>query len=81
LRQPIALDGKTRRGNGNDGHKANHLVSAVDNGGFCIGEAPADDKSNEITAIPEPLKRLNVQGAVITTEAMGCQTEIVRVIR
>jgi predicted transposase YbfD/YdcC len=79
IKKTLALDGKTRRDNGNDGHKANRIVSAVDNGGFCIGGVPVDDESNEITAISEPLKRLNVQGAVIMTDAMGCQTEIVRV--
>jgi len=40
-----------------------------------------DDKSNEITAIPELLKQLNVQGTIVTTYAMGCQTDIARQIR
>ena len=40
-----------------------------------------DDKSNEITAIPELLKQLNVKDAIVTTDAMDCQTDIVKLIR
>jgi predicted transposase YbfD/YdcC len=69
IRKILALDGKTQRGNGNDEQKANHIVSVVDNGGFCIGEVLTDDKSNEITAIPELLRQLNVQGTIVTTDA------------
>jgi predicted transposase YbfD/YdcC len=64
VKKILALGGKTQRGNGNGGQKANHIVSAADNGGFCIGEALADDKSNEITAIPQLLEQLNVRGAL-----------------
>ena len=81
VRKILALDGKTQRGNGNGTQKANHIVSAVDNNGFCIGETLVDDKSNEITAIPELLESLNIKGHIVTTDAMGCQTEIVRLIR
>ena len=61
IRKIFALDGKTRRGSGGAGQKANHIVSAVDGDGFCVGETPADDKSNEITAIPHLLKPLNIR--------------------
>jgi predicted transposase YbfD/YdcC len=81
VKKILALDGKTQRGNGNDGQKANHIVSAVDDRGFCLGEVLVDDKSNEITAIPELVQQLNVQGTIITTDAMGCQTDIARLIR
>jgi len=81
VKKILAIDGKTQRGNGNEGQKANHIVSAVDDGGFCLGEVLADDKSNEITAIPDLLERLNVQGTIVTTDAMGCQTDIARLIR
>jgi hypothetical protein len=64
IKKILALDGKTQRGNGKDGQKANHIVSAVDNCGFCIGEVLVNDKSNEITAIPELLKQLNVKGTI-----------------
>jgi predicted transposase YbfD/YdcC len=81
VRKILALDGKTQRGNGNDGQKANHIVSAVDSGGFCLSEVLVNDKTNEIRAIPELLHQLNVQGTIVTTDAMGCQTDIARLIR
>ena len=81
IKKILALDGKTQRGNGNGVQKANHIVSAVDNNGICLGEALVDEKSNEITAIPELLQQLNVKGTIVTTDAMGCQTDIARLIR
>jgi predicted transposase YbfD/YdcC len=81
VRKLLALDGKTQRGNGNGEQKANHIVSAVDECGFCVGEVPVNDKSNEITAIPVLLKSLNIKGHIVTTDAMGCQTDIARLIR
>ena len=81
VRKLLAIDGKTQRGNGNAGQKANHIVSAVDENGFCLGEERVDNKSNEITAIPELLGNLNIKGHIITTDAMGTQREIVKVIR
>ena len=81
VKKLLAIDGKTQRGNGNKNQKANHIVSAVDENGFCIGEKLVDDKSNEITAIPQLLDALNVKGHIITTDAMGTQTEIVKKIR
>jgi len=81
VRKILALDGKTQCGNGNKEQKANHIVSAVDENGFCLGQKRADGKSNEITAIPELLDELNIKGNIITTDAMGTQTEIVKKIR
>lgn len=81
IKKIIGIDGKTQRGNDTDEQKANHIVSAVDNDGFCIGQVKTADKSNEITAIPELIDNLNVAGHIITTDAMGCQTEIVKKIR
>ena len=81
VRKILALDGKTQRGNGSAQQKANHIVSAVDNDGFCLGEVLVDDKSNEITAIPKLLETLNVKGHIVTTDAMGCQTDIARLIK
>ena len=81
IKKILALDGKTQRGNGNKNQKANHIVSAVDDNGFCLGQKRVDEKSNEITAIPELLDSLNVRGHIITTDAMGTQTEIVSKIR
>jgi predicted transposase YbfD/YdcC len=81
IKKILAIDGKTQRGNGNKNQKANHIVSAVDEDGFCLGEKRVNDKSNEITAIPELLDDINIKGHIITTDAMGCQTGIVKKIR
>jgi len=81
IRKILAIDGKTQRGNGNDRQKANHIVSAVDEDGFCLGQKRIDEKSNEITAIPELLDCLNIKGHIITTDALGTQKEIVKRIR
>ena len=81
IRKILSLDGKTQRGNGTKSKKANHIVSAVDNDGFCVNEVLVDDKSNEITAIPELLDVLNIKGHIITTDAMGAQTKIAGKIR
>jgi len=81
IKKILAIDGKTQRGNGTATQKANHIVTAVDENGFSIGETKVDEKSNEITAIPKLLETLNIKGHIITTDAMGTQTEIVKVIR
>lgn len=75
----IAIDGKTVRGS-RDGYHDNpaiHLVHAwsVENG-ICLGQRKTRDKSNEITAIPELLDMLCLDGAIITIDAMGTQTAI-----
>ena len=77
----LGIDGKTQRGSGNESQKANHIVSAVDENGICLGESRVDEKSSEITAIPELLDNLNIKGHIITTDAMGTQKEIVKKIR
>ena len=81
LQKILAIDGKTQCGTATSKQKANHIVSAVDENGFCLGQNRVDEKSNEITAIPELLEALNIKGHIITTDAMGTQTEIVKQIR
>jgi len=81
IKKLLSIDGKTQRGNGNLTQKANHIVSAVDENGFCVGEKLVADKSNEITAIPELLDSLNIKGNIITIDAMGTQKEIAKKIR
>ena len=74
-----ALDGKTLRGSGGGrtGLAALHMVHAFATGsGICLGQRAVDSKSNEITAIPELLKLLDLGGALVTIDAMGCQKEI-----
>jgi len=74
----IAFDGKTMRGSKNETHRAFHVLSAfLTDDQIVIGEEIVDEKSNEITAIPELLDEINVRGATVTIDAMGCQTEIV----
>ena len=81
LKKILAIDGKAQRGNGNKNQRANHIVSVVDEDGFCLGEQRVADKSNEITAIPELLDNLNIKGHIITMDAMGTQRDIVKKIR
>jgi predicted transposase YbfD/YdcC len=76
----LGIDGKTQRGNGTSTQKANHIVSAVDERGFCVGEVRVDEKSNEITAIPKLLHVINIKGHIVTIDAMGCQTVIAALI-
>lgn len=81
IQKILAIDGKTQCGNGNKKQKPNHIVSLVDEDGFCLGEKRVSEKSNEITAIPDLLAKLNVKGHIITIDAMGTQTEIAKTIR
>ncbi len=81
IKKLLAIDGKTQRGNGNKNQKANHIVSAVTENGFCLGEKRVSEKTNEITAIPELLSDLNIKGHIVTIDAMGTQTEIAKQIR
>ena len=76
----LAIDGKTQRGNGTKNQKANHIVSAVDERGG-LGQKRVEEKTNEIKAIPGLLDCLNIKGTIITTDAMGTQTSIVKKIR
>ena len=75
----VAIDGKTMRGSHHRrvGKSAIHMVSAFVSGrGITLGQLSTDAKSNEITAIPQLLDMLDVQGSTVTIDAMGCQTAI-----
>jgi predicted transposase YbfD/YdcC len=79
----IAIDGKTARGARNSGEEKSpiHIVSAwASKYRIVIGQVKTDEKSNEITAIPELLKLLDINGCIVTTDAMGCQKEIAETI-
>jgi predicted transposase YbfD/YdcC len=83
-RQVIAIDGKTLRRSFDraKGRSALHLVHAWATANhLLLGQVAVDEKSNEITAIPKLLKMLEISGAVVTIDAMGCQKEIARTIR
>jgi len=77
--QVVALDGKTLRRSHDKtlGKKAIVMVSAwATANGLVLGQKKVDEKSNEITAIPELLQALEISGCIITIDAMGCQKEI-----
>ncbi len=78
--EQICLDGKTLRGSrGKDG--AIHLMSAyAAKARLVLASQAVDSKSNEITAIPAVLALLDLKGAVVTLDAMGCQKAIARQI-
>jgi predicted transposase YbfD/YdcC len=77
--QVIAIDGKTLRRSFDraSGKAALHMVSAwATVNQISLGQVAVDEKSNEITAIPKLLEMLELSGALVTIDAMGCQTEI-----
>lgn len=77
----IAIDGKTSRRSFDGDNRPMHMVSAfVSELGITLGQLKTEDKSNEITAIPELIDLLDVAGATITIDAMGCQSKIVEKI-
>jgi predicted transposase YbfD/YdcC len=80
----IAIDGKSLRGSGVFSEKLGplHLVSAwATKSQLTLGQVAVDSKSNEITAIPKLLELLDLHGALVTIDAMGCQKEIAAKIR
>jgi predicted transposase YbfD/YdcC len=81
--QVIALDGKQLRGSMDKytGKGAIYMVNAwASTNHIALGQRKVDEKSNEITAIPELLKMLEISGCIITIDAIGCQTEFARQI-
>jgi predicted transposase YbfD/YdcC len=75
----IAVDGKTVRRSYDKKNKqgAIHMVSAfAAENGVVLGQVKTHEKSNEITAIPDLLSKLDIKGAVVTIDAMGCQKSI-----
>jgi len=75
----VALDGKTLRSSLAEGKPALHVVSAWSTANHLVlGQRSVDTKSNEITAIPELLKVLELKGCIVTIDAMGCQKDIAR---
>jgi predicted transposase YbfD/YdcC len=75
----VALDGKTLRASLATGKPALHVVSAWSTANHLVlGQRAVDEKSNEITAIPELLKVLDLKGCIITIDAMGCQKDIAK---
>jgi predicted transposase YbfD/YdcC len=83
-REVVAVDGKTvrRSGRRHHDHGPLHLVSAwASDQGLVLGQREVDGKSNEITAVPELLDTLHLDGCIVTLDAMGCQKDIAAKIR
>ena len=81
--QLVSIDGKTLRRSHDRfrGKDAIHMVSAWSSAnGLVLGQTKTDEKSNEITAIPELLKLLEISGCIVSIDAMGCQKEIAKAI-
>jgi predicted transposase YbfD/YdcC len=77
----VAIDGKTLRGSGSAKLGSLHLVSAWATAQhLSLGQVAVDAKSNEITAIPALLELLDLHGALVTIDAMGCQKAIAQKI-
>jgi predicted transposase YbfD/YdcC len=82
-RRLIAIDGKTCRRSHDAANKLGpmHIVSAwASEEGLALGQVATEEKSNEITAIPELLQRLSLTDTIVTIDAMGCQKDIVEQI-
>ena len=84
----VAVDGKTicaasnyRLSNEETAEGKLHIISAwVREDGISLGQIKTDEKSNEITAIPKMLEDMDIKGAVVTIDAMGCQADIAKTI-
>ncbi|MGR2884652.1 ISAs1 family transposase [Vibrio vulnificus] len=81
--QVVAIDGKTLRGSYNreDRSSTIHMISAyASSNKLVLGQLKTEQKSNEITSIPELIKMLDIRGALVTIDAMACQTSIAKAI-
>jgi predicted transposase YbfD/YdcC len=80
----VAIDGKTvrRSYNKSAGNKATHLVNAwATHNRLALGQIKVEEKSNEITAVPELLRVLNLKGCIVTLDALNTQKDIADQIR
>ena len=80
-REIVALDGKALRRALNQKESPKYMVSAwAEQNGLVLGQLKVDDKSNEITAVPQLLRVLELTGCIVTIDAMGCQRNIAKEI-
>ena len=78
----VNIDGKTIRGSADGKRSAVHRGSArVNEGNVVLGQVKTEEKSNEITAIPQLLDAIEIRGDTVTIDAPGCQTAIAAKIR
>ncbi|HHH5266348.1 TPA: ISAs1-like element IS1548 family transposase, partial [Streptococcus pyogenes] len=81
VHQLISVDGKTIRGNRGKNQKPVHIVTAYDGGHhLSLGQVAVEEKSNEIVAIPQLLRTIDIRKSIVTIDAMGTQTAIVDTI-
>ena len=77
----VAFDGKTVCGSDNIYNQALHILTAFDTENeLVLGQLPVDEKTNEITVMPELIKLLDLENCVVTADAMNCQYEIANAI-
>ena len=77
----VALDGKALRRALNQKQSPKYVVSAwAESNNLVLGQLKVDDKSNEITAVPQLLRVLELSGCIVTLDAMGCQKKIAKEI-
>jgi predicted transposase YbfD/YdcC len=77
----VALDGKALRRALNKNQSPKYVVSAwAESNGLVLGQLKVDEKSNEITAVPQLLRALELAGCIVTLDAMGCQKKIAKEI-
>jgi hypothetical protein len=77
----VALDGKALRRALNKDQSIKYVVSAwAESNGLVLGQLKVADKSNEITAVPQLLRVLELSGCIVTLDAMGCQKKIAKEI-
>ena len=73
----VSIDGKTLRRSGSSEKHPLHMVSAWANANqLVLGQISTDEKSNEITAVPQLLEVLDLNGCIVTADAMSCQKAI-----
>ena len=78
----VAMDGKALRRALDKDQKAKVIVSAwAEDNALVLGQWKVEDKSNEITAVPQLLRLLELSGCIVTLDAMGCQKEIAKEIK
>jgi predicted transposase YbfD/YdcC len=81
-REIVALDGKALRRALNQDQSVKYIVSAwAEHNSLVLGQLKVADKSNEITALPELLRVLELSGCIVTVDAMGCQKKIAQEIK
>lgn len=81
LERIIAFDGKTLCGSNDINNKALHILTAFDTDNeLVLGQLPVDEKTNEITVMPDLIDLLDLKDTIITADALNCQKEIVEKI-